>query len=87
MSDYTKIPDLVPERDTVHAFIRWAASKPHLRAILETTALFGGIGCSVLHIHSAGAAVATYLLGYVLALVVMVPWADAERWFSGGWIR
>jgi hypothetical protein len=69
-------------------FIAWAATHRHPRhAIWATTALFGGAGCSLLNVHDAPGAVFAYLFGYVVALVVMVPWFLADYRINGGWRR
>jgi hypothetical protein len=69
-------------------FAAWAATRRQpRRAIFETTALFGGVGCSVLHVHNVTEAVFTYLLGYTLALAAMVPWFIADYRLNGGWPR
>lgn len=69
-------------------FVAWAATrrKPR-RAIFATTALFGGVGCSVLPARNVTEAVFTYLLGYVLALAVMMPWFLTDYVINGGWRR
>lgn len=69
-------------------FLAWAATRRQpRRAIWATTALFGGAGCSLLHVQTVGQAVFTYLLGYSLALAVMVPWFLAEYRVNEGWRR
>jgi hypothetical protein len=69
-------------------FVAWAATRRQpRRAIWATTALFGGVGCSLLHVHNPGEAVFSYVLGYALALVVMVPWFLADYSINRGWRR
>ena len=69
-------------------FVAWASThRQPRRAIWSTTALFGGVGCSVLHARDVTEAVFTYLLGYASALVVMVPWFFADYSINGGWRR
>ena len=74
----------LPRRD---AFVGWSVSRQPRRAIWATTALFGGVGCSVLHVQNVTAAAITYLIGYGLALVMMVPWFLADYSINRGWRR
>jgi hypothetical protein len=69
-------------------FVAWAATHQQPRqAIWSTTALFGGVGCSIMHAHNATEAVFIYLLGYAAALAAMVPWFFAEYRINAGWLR
>ena len=69
-------------------FVAWAANhRQPRRAIWETTALFGGVGCSLLHAQYAAQAVFIYGLGLIAAHLVMVPWFFADYSINGGWRR
>jgi hypothetical protein len=68
-------------------FLAWTVRKPRRAAIWQTTALFGGVGCSLLHVTTVGQAVAVYLASWMLAPLPLFPWFLAEYRISGGWRR
>lgn len=59
-------------------FHLWVWKTPQRGALFSTTALLGGVGCSLLHAQNVAEAVFIYAVSYYVALVAMVPWYIAD---------
>jgi hypothetical protein len=66
-----------PTRRT--SFMEWLTKPARQAPIWSTTALFGGVTCSLLHVSSLAAAMGVYWSVALAAQTVMLPWYLAAR--------
>lgn len=66
-------------------FFAWVATRPRMDALWQTTALFGGVGCGVLHPSTTLQTAMVFVLAHGAAMFPLVPWFFADYRLNEGW--